>query len=365
MTVTASSVSVLRVRPTAAAAADAPAEPRYLPEDPGDLLRADPARSIPVRFRSAGLDLAGALFRPPTAGEDERTPGIVMCGPFSSVKEQTLPHYAQRFADAGYTVLTFDPRSFGESEGQPRQHHVPSEVIDDYACGVSYLLGRDDIDAERVAVVGVCLGGGYAVRVGAMDKRVRAVVSIAGGYSTGGTFQQFMGVDAFGGYVAQINAVLTDEYRDGEVRYIPVTAPGISAEVPMAAMPNAEAYSYYTRTQAADAPRWLNRITVGSLQHFLMFNAVAHAPLVAPAPLLIIHGTTDMVLLPELAQQAYDAAVGPKELIWIETDNHIQLYDQNPYVDIAAGRTIEWLDRQFRRDRPTAAPAPERLEGAA
>lgn len=343
-----STIATMRIRPTAAAAAEPLADPHYLPADPANLLRADPTRRTAVRFNSGGASLVGSLYRPRGIAADERTPGIVMCGPFSSVKEQTLPHYAERFADAGYSVLTFDPRGFGESGGEPRHHHVPSNVIDDYANAVNYLFTRADIDPTRIAVVGVCLGGGYAVWAGAQDKRVRAVVSIAGGYSTGGTFQQFMGVAAFAGYLAQINALVMQEYADGETRYIPVTAPGISEQVPLAAMPNEEAYSYYTRTQAADAPNWANRITIGSLQHFLMFNAVAHAPLVAPSPLLIIHGTRDTVLLPELAQQAYDAAIGPKELIWIDTHNHIELYDQDPYVGIAAGQAVGWLDRQLR-----------------
>jgi fermentation-respiration switch protein FrsA (DUF1100 family) len=74
---------------------------------------------------------------------------------------------------------------------------------------------------------------------------------------------------------------------------------------------------------------------------------VAHAPLVAPAPLLIVHGTTDTALLPEYAQQAYDAALGTKELVWIETHNHIELYDQDPYVSEAAAHAVRWLDRHL------------------
>lgn len=187
-----STIATMRIRPTAAAAAEPLADPHYLPADPANLLRADPTRRTAVRFNSGGASLVGSLYRPRGIAADERTPGIVMCGPFSSVKEQTLPHYAERFADAGYSVLTFDPRGFGESGGEPRHHHVPSNVIDDYANAVNYLFTRADIDPTRIAVVGVCLGGGYAVWAGAQDKRVRAVVSIAGGYSTGGTFQQFM-----------------------------------------------------------------------------------------------------------------------------------------------------------------------------
>jgi dipeptidyl aminopeptidase/acylaminoacyl peptidase len=117
------------IRPTAAALREPANNPHFLPERPENLLTADPQRRSPVRFKSAGLTLAGHLYRP-TRGA-ARAPAIVMVGPISSVKEQTVPHYAERFADAGYSVLTFDSRSFGESEGVPRFHYDPNEVIED------------------------------------------------------------------------------------------------------------------------------------------------------------------------------------------------------------------------------------------
>lgn len=324
------------------------AETRYfLPDDPKNLLKADPSRRTPVRFASAGLQLAGHLYRPPGLAAGTRTPAIVMLGPFSSVKEQTLPHYAVRFADAGYTVLAFDPRSFGESEGTPRFHHDPNELIADYCNAVSYMLTRDDIDPDRVAVVGVCMGGGYAVSAGARDKRIKAVVSVAGGFNIGGTFQKFLGVEGFAAYYRKVNDLVMRQYRTGEVAYIPTIAPTLSEEVPVAAMPNAEASSYYDRTSKADAPTWSPRMTAASLEPYFIYNAIAHAPLVAPAPLLIVHGTTDAQLLPEFAQQAYDAALEPKELIWIETHNHIELYDQEPYVTRASTRVLDWLARHL------------------
>ena len=341
-------VTTIRIRPTMAAAGEPVDDNHYLPPDPDLLLKADPKLRVMVRFRSNTLLLAGHLYRPPGFASDRRTPGIVMCGPFSSVKEQTLPHYAERFAKAGYSVLTFDPRSYGESEGEPRAHHDPTRITEDYVSAARYMMTRKDIDPDKVAAVGVCIGGGYAVSAAARERKIKAVISIAGGFNVGGTFQQFMGVEGFATYSAKIHAVMREEYRTGIVQYVPTIAPGFSTEIPIAAMPNPEAYSYYSRTHASDAPMWSEKMTVASLEAFYTYNAIDHVPLIAPAPLQIIHGTKDLFLLPEYAQQAYDAALGPKELVWIDTHNHIELYDQDPYVSIAVANATRWLDRYMK-----------------
>jgi fermentation-respiration switch protein FrsA (DUF1100 family) len=331
------------------AAAQEPVEDtHYLPSDRQNLLRADPKRRVPVTFVSAGMHLAGHLYRPMGIPPGRKTPGIVMCGPFSSVKEQTLPHYAERFSSAGYSVLTFDPRSYGGSEGEPRAHHDPTRIIEDYVNAARFMLTREDIDHNRIGAVGVCIGGGYAVSAAARERKIRTVVSIAGGFNVGGTFQQFMGIEGFAAYASRVHAMMQEEYRTGNVRYIPTIAHGLSDEIPMAAMPIEEAYSYYSRTHAADAPAWSETMTLASLEAFFCYNALVHVPLIAPAPLQIIHGTKDLFLLPEYAQQAYDAALGPKELVWIETHNHIELYDQDPYVSIAAAEALRWLDNHLR-----------------
>lgn len=313
-----------------------------------DFLHADPRLRTRVRFAGGRDELAGHLYRPPHLPAGTRTPGIAMCGPISSVKEQTLPHYAERFAAAGYTVLTFDPRGFGESEGEPRFRYDPNQVIDDYGNAVNHLVGRDDIDPDRVGVIGVCMGGGYAVSLAARDKRLKAVVSIAGGYGIGGTFQQALGVDGFAAYLRRINALVQRQYESGKVEYVPTTVRALTDEVPVAAMATDEAYEYYQRTYRADAPNWSETMTADSLPPFLTYNAVSVAPLVAPTPLLVIHGTTDAALLPEHAQRVFDAATGDKQLTWIDTHNHVELYDQRRYVEQAVQHTLDWLASRLR-----------------
>jgi fermentation-respiration switch protein FrsA (DUF1100 family) len=327
----------------------------WLPDDPSKLLVADPGRRESISFESEGNRLAGHLYRPPHAAPGEATPGIVMTGPVSSVKEQTLPHYAERFADAGHTVLTFDPRGFGESEGEPRFHYDPWLIVSDYVNAAAHMMAREEIDGARVAAVGVCMGGGFAVATAARDRRLAACASIAGGYDIGGTFQQAMGDEGLAAYMRLANELHDRQRTSGEIRYIPTIAKELNDEVPVAIMPLAEAYSYYARTSRDHAPTWSWEATAASLEPYLTFNAVSQAPLVAPTPLLIVHGTTDAALLPELAQAAYDAAIGPKELVWIETHNHIELYDQDPYVSEAVGRVLGWLERVLATPSEAAA----------
>lgn len=301
----------------------------------------DDATRAAVTFTSDGLQLAGHLYRPPGAGERERTPALVMAGPMTSVKEETLPHYAERLADAGYTLLAFDNRNFGESEGEPRQHLETYQQVEDLKNAVSYMLTREDVDPERLGLCCVCFGAGYALEVAAMDRRVKAVALIAGGYNLTDAYLEFLGAEGFAGYVDTLNAARQRQYESGEWQYMPAIAG--PPDYGPAAMPVQEAYDYYTSAHEREAPNWVNRLTVASMEHIVGWNVIGHAHLVAQ-PLLVVHGTEDVLLPPRFAQEVFDRAPEPKELVWIETHNHVELYDQQPYVPQALDRVVPWLD---------------------
>ncbi|MEU8300862.1 alpha/beta fold hydrolase [Micromonospora sp. NPDC048909] len=146
-----------------------------------------------VTFTSDGIDLVGELRPPPG---DEPAPAVALTGPFTGVKDQVAGAYAERLAQAGLVTLAFDHRGFGESGGR-RGHEDSQGKLADLRAAVELLRSRPEVDPDRIGLVGVCLGGGYAVRAAAENPQVKAVVGIAGGYNSPAWIAERMGIDAY------------------------------------------------------------------------------------------------------------------------------------------------------------------------
>jgi fermentation-respiration switch protein FrsA (DUF1100 family) len=285
-------------------------------------------RSERVTFDADGVQLVGILHLPDVAGT---APALALTGPFTGVKEQVVGTYARRMAESGYAALAFDHRGFGESGGR-RQHEDPEGKLADLRAAVGYLAGRADVDADRVGLLGVCLGGGYAVRAAAFDPRVRAVAGVAGGYNSPAAFARAMGTDAYRGVLARF-------VDSGDARL-----PAVSEQGP-AAMGGREPWEYYG-TERSASPHWVNEVTAASLYSLMTLDVLSSAELLERTPLLVVHGTHDDYCSPAAAQALVDRATGPKSLVWIETTNHIELYDSEPHLD----RALEQLVRFFARE---------------
>lgn len=131
-------------------------------------------RRADVTFESGGARCAAWLYRPGASGT---VPCVVLAPGFSSVREQRLDAYAERFARAGLAALLFDYRHFGASEGEPRQLVDIKLQLEDWRGAISAAREQDDIDPDRVALFGVSLSGGYVLELAAEDPRVAAVIS--------------------------------------------------------------------------------------------------------------------------------------------------------------------------------------------
>ena len=276
-----------------------------------------------ITFTADGITLAGDL-----AVASPGAPAVVLTGPFTGVKEQVTGTYAARLHDRGVTTLAFDHRGFGRSGGR-RAHEDSQGKLADLRAAVGVLAAHPDVDADRIGIVGICLGGGYAIRAAATDPRLTAVVGIAGAYNSPA---RFAAGDAVG-YRRSLASFI--ERYDEE---LPAVAPGGG----LAAMGGDEPYAYYGTGRSA-AQHWENRVTYGSLHSLMTLDALGAAPLLGGTPLLVVHGRTDDYCSPELAEAAYAAASGPKTLMWLDAAQHIDLYDVEPYVTEAADAAASFL----------------------
>lgn len=262
-----------------------------------------------VTFHSDGLRLAGLLHR------SDGPRAIVLTGPFAGTKEQVTGHYAERLADAGFTTLTFDHRGFGQSEGR-RGHEDSQGKLADLRAAVTVL------GAYRVAVAGICLGGGYAMKAAATDPRITAVAGIAGAYNSPAWFAERMGRAAYRSALADMIG-----------RYDEVL-PAVAPDGGEAAMPGEEPYSYYHRFE----PGWRNEVTRGSLHSLMTLDVLGARPLLPPS--LIVHGRKDDYCSPDLAE-----AMRADETVWLDCERHVDLYDAEPFVTQAVAATADFLRR--------------------
>lgn len=164
-----------------------------------------------------GISLAADLYTPKNAAG--RLPALAVCGPFGAVKEQASGLYAQTMAERGFLALAFDPSYTGESGGQPRYMASPDINTEDFQAAVDFLSIQDNVDPEKIGIIGICGWGGLALNAAALDTRIKATVAA--------TMYDMSRVNAKGYFDAEdseaaryekrkaLNAQRTKEYRDG------------------------------------------------------------------------------------------------------------------------------------------------------
>ncbi len=124
-----------------------------------------------------GIKLAGDLYIPKNKSA-KKLPAIAISGPFGAVKEQSSGLYANEMAHRGFIALAFDPSFTGESGGTSRFVASPDINTEDLSAAVDYLINRDDVDSDKIGIIGICGFGGFAINAAAMDTRIRATVAM-------------------------------------------------------------------------------------------------------------------------------------------------------------------------------------------
>ncbi len=123
-----------------------------------------------------GITLAADLYKPKAAEPGKKLAALACAGPFGAVKEQCSGLYAMHMAEQGYLAIAFDPSFTGESGGEVRYVAGPDINTEDFMAAVDYLSNRDDVDSERVGIIGICGWGGIALNAAAADPRIKATL---------------------------------------------------------------------------------------------------------------------------------------------------------------------------------------------
>ena len=129
-----------------------------------------------VTFKNRyGIELAADMYTPKDA--NGKLPAIAVSGPFGAVKEQSSGLYAQHMAERGFLTIAFDPSFTGESGGEPRRMASPDINTEDFLAAVDFLSVQENVDPERIGIIGICGFGGMAINAAALDPRIKATVA--------------------------------------------------------------------------------------------------------------------------------------------------------------------------------------------
>ncbi len=289
-----------------------------------------------------GITLAADLYIPKNT--TEKLPAIAISGPFGAVKEQASGLYAQTLAERGFLTIAFDPSYTGESSGEPRYVASPDINTEDFCAAVDYLSTRNDVDTERIGILGICGWGGIALNAAAIDTRIKATATVTmydmGRVNAKGYFDT---VDANARYELrkQLNAQRTEDYRSGTY----ALAGGVVDPLPDDAPQFIKDYHAYYKTSHGFHKRSLNSNNgwnkTSSLS-FINMPLLSYSDEIRSA-VLMLHG--EKAHSRYFSEDAFKKLKGSnKELQIIPDASHVDLYDN---LEVIPFDKIEQFFREY------------------
>ena len=308
-----------------------------------------------VTFKNRyGIELAADMYIP--KGAEGKFAAIAVSGPFGAVKEQSSGLYAQHMAERGFLTIAFDPSFTGESGGEPRRMASPDINTEDFLAAVDFLSVQDNVNPERIGIIGICGWGGMAVNAAALDPRIKATVastmydmtkvSIEGYFASENTKEQRLEKRR------AMAAQRTEDFRSGTYK----RGGGVPAELPDDAPWFVKDYHSYYKTERGYHKRSGNSNdgwNVTGTQSFLNQPILAFADEIE-TPVLLIHG--EKAHSRYFSEYAFEkmtgkhvegqsAKEGNKEMLIIPGASHVDLYD-----DVAGVIPYDKLETFFKEN---------------
>jgi fermentation-respiration switch protein FrsA (DUF1100 family) len=293
-----------------------------------------------VEFDAEGVKLRGWLYRPDGV-DDAAVPIVVMAHGFSAVKEMYLDAFADRFAASGLAALVFDNRNFGASEGEPRQEIDPWAQVRDYRHAITFAKQLPGIAVERIGVWGSSYSGGHVIVVGAIDRRVRAVVAQVPLVSGWRNVLRLVRADLVAQFRAMFDADRDARAAGKEPQLVPVVN---DDPLGPAALPTPDSFQWFTETGRTRAPSWRNEVTLRSVEMLTEYEPGSYIGRVSPTPLMMVIGARDHLTVADEALAAYNQAREPKQLVLLP-GGHFDAYTDD--FDTAATAAADWFTKHL------------------
>ena len=302
-----------------------------------------------VSFRNSDMawEISALILTPPDFDEAKQYPTVISVHPFGSCKEQTSSAtYGKALAEAGYVVIAFDASFQGESGGEPRFVEDPTQRVEDVSRVIDYAVTLPYVDAEKIAGIGVCGGGGYVFNAALTEKRIKAVVGITPvniGRLFREGFSMYNPIGALEGMAAQRTA----EARGGE-RLVNELLPTSLAEARDNGMTERDVYeaTEYYKTPRGQQPGGATRMLFSHAQKTLAWDAFSFAETLMTQPVMAVIGQKVGAFgAYRDGMEIYGRAAASKDrqLVELEDWSHYDLYDKSEPVGLAMAQIVPFF----------------------
>jgi fermentation-respiration switch protein FrsA (DUF1100 family) len=288
------------------------------------------------------IELAADLYLPDSADHAASTRAVVLSTPGSSVKEQIGANYASRLAARGIAALVFDPAHQGQSGGEPRDLEDPYRRGEDISYAIDALTTTPGIDPQRIGVLGICAGGGYAVHTARTDHRIRAVGTVVP-TDMGTAFRGFQPDGPVAALERLADARIAEERSDGPARvnWLPDTLEEAAA-AGLTDIDTTQAITYY-RTEQGRNEHSTNRRLARSDSLLLGFDAYHLVDQLMTQPLqVVLAGRIGNTGSYDSGMRLWELAPNPVDLMVIDGAGHYEMYDEPAYVNAAVDRLVSF-----------------------
>lgn len=286
-----------------------------------------------VSFYSEGTRLSGDLFLPDDLAAAEQRAGIVLCHGYTGVRNLYLPDTAKALTDAGYVVLTFDYKGWGDSDG-PRSRLSPYGRVLDSQAALTFLGAQTMVDADRLGIYGTSYGGATVVWTAAVDTRVKAVVSVVGIGHGRRWMRSVRRPDEFADLLARSEADRVRRVMTGESEF---------ADRNVVLLPDRQSADLAAAARRGN-PGAVGEIPLEYIDDTLGFHPEWIVDKIAPRPVLFITSDDDRLVPPDESETLYSKAGEPKKLITLKGWGHYEVYAGEAFRQVITP-TLGWYQQ--------------------